>query len=296
MVNDKKIINVVYSSDDNYAQPLGVSMMSLLDNFKSDKYKIIINILDGGICYENKNKLLNISNEYSSSINFIKIDNYIFEKFPRILHLSLAAYYRLLIPILMPDVRKCLYLDCDTLIIGNIEGLYEINIDNYFLAAVEDNVANYVLQMDCSFFKYIKRYFNSGVLLLNLEKMRQDNFSSKSIEFTERHSSELLYADQDTLNFLCIDKWLPIDKKYNFQVDRSQEKVNEEIIILHYTTGYKPWHFLYHNYYQKFYRRYLKKWPNYKILKTDNIIVLKQVIKFLPFSVPIFRFLKRKIK
>jgi lipopolysaccharide biosynthesis glycosyltransferase len=141
--------------------------------------------------------------------------------------------------------------------------------------------------MNCPFFKYIKKYFNSGILLMNLDKMRQEDFTAKAIEFVKKHSKELIYADQDVLNFLCIDKWLPLEKKWNLQVDRSQTRVKPDPIILHYTTGYKPWCRFYNNYYQRFYKHYLKKWPEYKIKETTTLIAAKQIIKFIPYSVPI---------
>lgn len=280
------------ASDDNYAQPLGVSVYSMLDNFLSEKYKIKIIILDGGIIEKNKIKLEKICNNFETEVTFIKIPDNEFKNFPIMAHFSKAIYYRLLIPnIITEEVEKAIYLDCDILVLGNITELYETDIENFYVGAVKDFISDkQILKSNISFYKHIKKMFNSGVLLMNLKKMRKDNFIQQSIDFINRHSKELLLPDQDALNFLCINNWTEVDKKWNYQMDRSQERVHPTPNILHYTASYKPWHSFYNNYYQKYYKRYLKKaWPNYKIKPVSFNVAIKQIIKHIPFSIFIVR-------
>lgn len=283
------------ASDDNYAQPLGASLCSMFDNFKSDKYILKILILDGGITEENKIKINKIGNIFNKEIIFKKISNDDFKKFPLVQYFSIVMYYRLLIPTFFKEIaNKVIYVDCDTLVLGNIASLYETNIDNFYLGAIRDNVESSVLKLGCPFYKYIKKYFNSGVLLMNIKKMNEDDFVKKSFDFINEHSSELLYPDQDTLNYLCIDNWYELNKEWNTQLDRSSGEIKPRPSILHYTTGYKPWHAFYHNYYQKYYMGYLKKaWPDYKIKPVDFKTTIKQLIKYIPFSLLLVRLFKK---
>lgn len=292
---NKEVINIVTTSDNNYAQPLSVSIYSMMDNFSSENYKLKISVLDGGITNENKNKIERLCKKFNTEIVFIKISNDNFINFPLIARFTTAIYYRLLIPKIFDiNTEKVIYLDSDILVLGNVAKLYEINIDNFYIGAVKDFISNEQLsRTDISFYKYIKKMFNAGLLVMNLKKMREDNFVQKSFDFTEEHADELPLLDQDILNFICKDNWLELDKVWNYQMDISQEKITPKPNILHYTNSYKPWHRFYYNYYQKDYKKYLKKaWPDYKIKPVPFKVAIKQLIKHIPFSV----YITRKVK
>lgn len=299
-----EVLNVVYTCDENVTQLLGVSVYSLLDNFSSKKYKLKITVLDGGITDVSKNKLYAICEKFNADLTFEKIEKELFKDCPNEQpydrsDVTVTSYFRLIIPnIFGEEIEKVIYIDCDTLIIGNIEELYETDIRDYYLGAVRDFVEAAVLQIDCKHYKDLKRYFNAGVLLINIKKMREDDIVKKSFDFIRDNIKELHFPDQDTLNYLCNNHWLVLDKGWNFQTDRNQVKVEPTPKILHYTTAYKPWHQLYHNYYQKEYMMYLKKaWPGYIIKPVPSIhIAIKQLIKFIPYSVPIARKIKKLLK
>lgn len=294
-IANKEIINVVLASDDNYAQPLGTTIFSLFDNFRSDTHILKVTILDGGITEENKTKISKIGETFSTEIVFNGMSNSDFEGFPLVQYFSIVMYYRLLIPVIFKNkADKVIYLDSDTLVLGNVATLYETNVDGFYIGAVRDFVENSVLTLNCPFYKYVKKYFNSGVLLMNIKKMNEDGFVKKTFDFLNEHSSELLYPDQDALNYLCIDKWYELDRGWNTQLDRSATKIEPIPFILHYTTSFKPWYFSYHNYYQKYYMGYLKKaWPDYKLKPVPLKIALKQFIKFIPYSVRVARLVKK---
>jgi lipopolysaccharide biosynthesis glycosyltransferase len=256
-------------------------MFSLLDNFHSEKYKLKINILDGGISEENKIKINDIGKKFSTQVEFIKIREEIFKDVKSIGRYTIVAYYRFIIPdILEIDVKKAIYLDCDILVIGNIVELYEKNIDNYLLGAIQARCFEN------------KIYFSSGVLLMNLEKMRSENTVKRLFDYIKKNNEELDNPDQDILNFVCKGRWLKLDNIWNFEIERSENKIIPDPIVLHYATNYKPWYRFYHNYYQKYYKKYLKKWPGYKITNPNLNIAFKQIIKYIPFSI----FFARKIK
>jgi lipopolysaccharide biosynthesis glycosyltransferase len=277
-------INIAFASDNGYAQPMGVAIYSLLDNFHSVEYKIKVTILDGGILEENKKKIVEIGERFSTEIEFKKISNEIFKDCKNVGRYTLVTYYSLINPsVFGNEVKKAIHLDCDILVIGNIAELYKKNINGYLVAAVQARFVD-------------KKYFTNGVLLMNLEKMRKENFTKRAFDFIKENDGKLNYFDQDVWNSICKDQWLELSNIWNFEIERSERKIIPEPIILHYATSYKPWHRFYHNYYQKEYLKYLKKWPDYKIWKIDSTVAIKQLIKYIPFSISIVRFVKRKIQ
>lgn len=288
-------LNIVFASDDNYVQPLAVSIYSLLDNVRRE---VKITILDGGISDFNKDKLLNIAKKFNTNLYFYKMQDSLFFGFPIIFHYSIAIYYRLILDkIFEGDLDKVLYLDCDILVLGDVSKLFDLNLDKFYLAAVKDNISEDFKKVSKvkDFDIKIKDMFNTGVLLLNLKKIRQDSIMDKSMKFIDNYKNDLTLPDQEALNFLCTDNWLMLDGSWNVQMDLNQQKL-KEVNILHYTNRYKPWHAFYHNYYQKYYIKYLKlSWPNYKLVYINKGFMIKQILKYIPFSKEFIGFLKHKI-
>ena len=230
-------IPIFLSSDDNYAPFVATTVASICDNTKSfcDFY-----VLDSGISEENKEKICSLNNQYKNfSIEFINIDT------DRDLkqidyknacsHVSISTYNRFLIPILKPALEKIIYLDVDIIVSGDIKTLYECNLEKYTLGAVPENEYNqkYKITLDLN---SEHQYFNAGVLLINNKKFE----SSTLFETEKKYRDKLKWADQDVLNIAYENNYKILDKKFNFMTD---EKECEDIIIRHFNTDVKPWHF-----------------------------------------------------
>ena len=114
VLKDKKVISVCFSSDDNFAKFLTLSIATILDS-KNDDDNLHFYILDGGISDVAKQKLLNLKKIADFDIDFIQVDEEKFNDCPleQGARLTRAAYYRLLIPDFIPDVDKIFYVDCD---------------------------------------------------------------------------------------------------------------------------------------------------------------------------------------
>lgn len=174
-------------------------------------------------------------------------------------HLSVASYFRLLIPEFIHEYDKCIYLDCDLIVHTDLKGLYEIGLDNAYLAGVKDC---HVIE-DTPYEKEHQRiiglpardrYVNVGVLLLDLKKMRQDKMISS---FMEQLKRENWYEDQDVLNVCCYPfiKTIPlkydlfhfylgagIKHLYGLPYDRQEFDLDPDVpYILHMGGKYKPW-------------------------------------------------------
>lgn len=174
-------------------------------------------------------------------------------------HLSKAAYFRLLIPELVLEYDKCIYLDCDIIVHGDLKELYTIEMGNDYLAGVRDChiIANVSYQMEHQNVLGLPsrdKYINSGVLVMNLKKMREDNLMQK---FRTQLHRENWYEDQDVLNVCCYPyiKILPlkynlfhfylgndIELLYDLPYGKEEFDFNHEFpFILHMGGKYKPW-------------------------------------------------------
>ena len=257
-------IEIIFSSDDNYAQHLGVTLCSIFEN-KNDGYSVNVNVIDGGISSDNKDKLEILSKKYLFKINYLHI---ITENFNDLFvsdHVSKATYYRILIPeIISEKVSKVLYLDCDLVICGDLLGLFDLDISSYFAGASEDAVVgakeNLGLE-DCD------RYFNAGVLLINVDKWREGDVSGKAMSFIRNNPGKIRFWDQDALNYVLRNKWLLIDKKYNYpeRLIGEYRKMNggkkNTPTVIHFSGNLKPWNYAYSGYGKSIYKNYLNKTP-----------------------------------
>jgi len=179
---DTDSIVVVCAADNNYAMPLAVTIRSALENLKSNR-KVILFILDGGISFANRKKIMRSLNSDQITIYWVQQDNSLFENLALTRHLTAATYYRLSIPKILPqkfdkviyldtDFDKVIYLDTDMVVIGDLEELWNIDVGNNYVLAVEE------IYKDTSTIKVLinlginpeYKYFNSGLLVMNLEK------------------------------------------------------------------------------------------------------------------------------
>ncbi len=160
-------------------------------------------------------------------------------------HFSEANYFRLVLPNLLPFLDKVIYLDSDTLVLGDIQELWKIDVTNFYLAAVNSlNSKKNILRLKISSSQYI----NSGVMLMNLKKMRNDKVSDAFLSLIKNTNIKLLNVDQDVIN-LSLDKGVKlISRKWNLELrndmgthyESSVKKVINPV-ILHFLTSDKPW-------------------------------------------------------
>lgn len=284
-------INLIFSSDNNYAQFLGVTLCSIFENKKSSN-PIIVYVLDGGIKYDNKEKLAILEKEYKFSINYIKVDSVFFKDFYISHHITQATYYRIIIPDLLPNLEKALYLDCDIIVLGDIKELYEKEITNHAFAAVEEKVTDRQKELGMPLGS---KYFNAGVMLINFNKWKELDITKKTINFIQNNPGKLKYWDQDSLNAIAYDKWASLDVAYNYmtslQTEPHIEDYENNIFIIHYSSPLKPWNLLCKNFYKKYYFYYLKKTPWRKIRYVDKTLknIVKKILKHIvPGSLILF--------
>ena len=268
--NDSSVIRIVLAADDNYAQHLGVALVSILENYHG-KQKIEFHILDNNISDINIKKIRQIGSAYKVDLFFYKISEDLFGNYPETNHLSRATYSRIFIPELLPlDIKKVLYLDVDLVALKDISELYNTDLKNFSVGAVRDVMSKEILRI--YFDREVTNYFNAGVLLINLEKWRQEKITEKSLEFSRLNRKKIVRADQDILNCLFKNDWLLLDKKFNLDLKRGNlnSEPEKDTVVLHYSDKAKPWQYIFYGKSQKYYWQYLKKtpWADFKL--SDN--------------------------
>jgi lipopolysaccharide biosynthesis glycosyltransferase len=176
MVVKMNSIPVVFASDNNYVVPTIVAITSMLENKKQSTFYELF-ILDDGISNENKEKFIwaQYQNEYA--LKFISVDLKELESKKCCGTWVPAIYAKYFICDLLPDFKKCLWLDSDTIILSDLTELYNTELDNNYLAAVKSPGTNYNVAAEkhavLSREKYYLKCINVGMLVLNLVALRE---------------------------------------------------------------------------------------------------------------------------
>lgn len=268
-MNEKKTI--VFSSDNNYAQHLGVALQSLLENNRSLSFQVYILTTD--IHQSHIRHWEEIAAPYVCELNIIDINEKTFENL-QMGRWGKAMYYRLLIPELIEE-SKVLYLDVDIVVNGPVHEIFETDISSSYLAAVEAILSDTTSRKRHLNMAPEAKYFNSGVMLLNLDKWRKDKINKKLESFLQFHT-QLKSPDQDALNAVINGQWVPLHLKYNYYYrkifkeeslflnafgEKELKEASENPVIIHYVGSKKPWHYRDIHPLKQLYWKYLEMTP-----------------------------------
>lgn len=301
------MINIVCCIDHNFVLATTVMLCSLCKNAKQGGLAIHI-ICDKTVNEDDKDIIKNQILSFQDFVSFYEIKKNVLEKYPQSETLSESAYYRLFIQEILPaNIDKVLYLDGDIIVRGDISELWDIDINNYSIGAVTDFTGGKIEYYNRLGYSFKYGYFNSGVLLINLKKWREEDFANRCRDYIYRNYKKIKYHDQDVLNALLINDivWLPL--KYNFQngflykkeyamydysgLQDQIEKYKQTPLIVHFTSADKPWFKGCRNPYSKEFTQYKEqtmfKDVQLKRRKTTikgQLIKLMQSISILPHN------------
>ena len=279
----QNILEVVYAANDSYARHLGVSLCSLLDR-NQDMEGIRVHILSRGISRENKERLKEIGEQYGRKIVFAEIEN-LEDKFEHPVDTGgydISILLRLFMAeVLPPDLNRVLYLDCDTVIVQSLKKLWTVDLRDCIAGAV----------MEPTIYKEVKDsiglgekdpYFNSGVLLIDLKKWREEEIQKKLLAFWKKKGGKLFASDQDVINGTLKGRILSLPPRYNFftnyryfsyralvRASHTYRSVTPAELrdakrhpfVIHYMGDERPWIAWNLNHYRRAYEIYLAKTP-----------------------------------
>ena len=256
-------LNVALAIDENYITPSGILLFSILE--KNKDLNIHFHIFT--TCCE-LDKFINFK-KFKTNITIYLLNEDYFSSLQTPGHFTSAIYYRIAIPaILQNRVKKVLYIDADVLCIGSLEEFNKIDISDHYIAAVEDLE---MIREDIVALGISGKYFNSGVMFMNIEKWVNENIFEKFMVLVNDRIFE--YPDQDALNMLFNNKVLFVSNCFN----HFKEINSEQAKLIHYVGWLKPWSMAAEN--NKKYLKYYKNSPFSDIpLQKPNTYKLARIL------------------
>lgn len=256
----KQEIPIFFAIDDGYIPFLAVAIKSLLEN-SSKENKYSIRILYTSVSKQNQEKIKKYEAE-NVSIEFVDLSEYIEtikDKLYTRDYFSATTYFRLFLPELYPEYDKALYLDSDIVVLDDISKLYNTELGSNLVAAAPDDVIQ-TIEVFRNYSELVvgvkdyKKYFNAGILLMNLKELREFKFQEKFLYLlgTVKFS---VAQDQDYLNRLCKGRVTLLEKNWNKMPVGGDVKNREDLKLIHYNLAFKPWHFeniLFEEYFWKY--------------------------------------------
>lgn len=266
-------MNILVTVDSNYVRPLKVMLTSFFAHHKNENK---IYLLYSNVKEPELSELRELIEKNGSLFFPVRIEESILSDVPVIRYFTKEMYYRLLVGMVFPKETRMLYLDPDILIRDSLVSLYETDLEGKVMAGIADIAVN-------TMFSDHKRklglqdeeqYLNSGVLLIDLEKIRE-NFSLDDIKKVIEEKGELLqYPDQDMINLIFRGNMKVMERKYNYNTGYGNGtgmlryiaggfvKERRYPVIVHFMGPTKPWHSDYYGKFLREYLYYLKKYPD----------------------------------
>lgn len=229
------IFNIGYGIDDNYARCCGASLASVCAN--NESLALAFHIVAHGISEENKRRFRALSEKFCVNITLYETDAKYFAALPTKSHFPPSIYYRYMLPQLVKNTDRVLYLDADIICLQSLKELQTLDFADAAAAAVPD--VAWMGKKRGKAFNLTGEYFNSGVMLLNLKKWQELSVYEKSKELLTKNPKLYRYPDQDVLNIILEGKVCYLAKEYN-AIDLG-EIDKDAIKLLHYAAHPKPW-------------------------------------------------------
>ncbi len=241
-----KAVVLAFASNERYFPGLFCAVASALGHMATGR-AVDVRVLDGGISQTSKSILSRLVGRFSKSVRleFVSVDNSIFRGATLGPGRSHIAYCRILLPRF--EVSHLIYLDCDVLVFRDLSTLYELELPSgKILAAVRDSETLTLGEDSPTVADAMKlpaegAYFNSGVMLMNLDELRRENFTERSLEFLKTWSGHYRFWDQSAINFLLHRQIHVLPDDWNRPAWKFDEQLENKLdCVLHYTSS-APW-------------------------------------------------------
>ena len=247
MSKENKRIQIFYACDTNFVKYTIVSAKSLIEN-ASKKYKYDIHILHTDIKPDVQAQVKELEND---NFRFIFDDVTLYldsmkTKLPIRDYYTKTTYFRLFIAEMYPTISKALYIDSDTIVVGDISELYKTDIKGYYVAAAHEQV---MVQTQV-YGDYVEKvigisrhyFFNAGVLLINCREFRRNRVLEQFLVMLRAYSF-IVTQDEDYLNVICKGKVRFVGQEWNAETFGKPVVRDSDRKIIHYIMANKPWHY-----------------------------------------------------
>lgn len=264
---------IVSAADAGYSIPLSVMLFTCLSTISLGR-DVAVYILDGGIRKADKDKITRIVEKLGQhiSVSWLRPDMALVKDLKVDQYFSESAYLRLLIPDLLPiSCKKALYLDCDLIVRRDVSALWQMDAEGYPVLAVQDYGIPYAdpslgaAHLGIQSFRQLgippdRSYFNSGVMVMNLEQWRANEIGMAAIEYVKAYDTAVRCHDQEALNVVLNGRWGEFDAEWNVmyliytvhswpesefrsRMIARQKELIDDPAIFHFAGQRKPWTF-----------------------------------------------------
>lgn len=252
-------VNVVLCCDDKFALPLSGCLRSVVENM-SEPNDLAIVVIACGITPKSKDRVRRSLSPFAGPLEFVDVDLSDLSHLPQVeKHIgSMATYSRLLIPSLVDQKwDRAIYLDADTMVLGDLRELWDHDLRQAPIGAIidygigrlgdRDGVASWrELNLDPA-----TPYFNAGVMLMDLDRMRDEKICERALKYLA-DSSEVCWYDQEALNVAVNGRFEVLDQVWNamhywFDASKPESRrpdaadIRAGVRIRHFAGRYKPW-------------------------------------------------------
>jgi lipopolysaccharide biosynthesis glycosyltransferase len=235
------------ASNEHYFAGLYCAVASALSHLDPTR-EVDLKVLDGGISETSRDTLSKLIDRVGESVRmeFVPIDESIFRDATLGPGRSHMAYCRILLPHLL-DVPRLIYLDCDVLVFRDLSELFDLGLSPAkVLAGVRDSETLSLAEDSLAVARAMKLpiespYYNSGVMLMNLDELRRQHFFQRAVEFLNSWSGRYRFHDQSAINFLLRGQIEELPEYWNRPSWRFDAQQNNDLdCVLHYI-GSVPW-------------------------------------------------------
>ena len=264
-------VNILVTLNSNYILPLKVMLKSMFINNPGELFDIYLLHSD-----LKENELKDIDRfirENGQNLEIVRMKNEYFDGAPVVFHYTKQMYFRLLAYRFLPQtLGRILYLDPDILVLNPLRNLYDIRLERYLYAAAYHDILAIKGVNKLRLTPYdIDAYYNSGVLMMNLDLQRRRIDEGEIFDFTKKNQTKLIMPDQDILNALFAKEIKPVDEKlYNYDARYyhyyklssnglcDMNFVIHNTVFLHFCGKKKPWTKHYNGKFDALYKHYEK--------------------------------------
>ncbi len=251
-LKNNKVVPVFLTINSGYASYAAASIHSLTQHVNKERYYRVI-ILHDGLNWVNRIRLRSLVTK-NVSIQFKKISRNLYlkaiirycskRKGAGDFFSSAVYYYRFFIPRLFPIYNKCVYIDSDTILRGDIGELFDLDLGDNVMAAMIDPKVEYVKE----FRDYVNNavgvpyteYTNSGVLVMNMKALRKMHYLSALVDTINKYDADLVAPDQDYMNVILRGKIKHLNPCWNMEPKKDLPKGTK---LVHFNLFNKPWHY-----------------------------------------------------
>lgn len=239
------MLNIFVATNDSYYPRLRVFANTLAKHNQN----VFLTVLYSDLSAKNREGFKKISKKINLDCRLISVNEQRSKKYQLIHQITVETYYRFLLLNIYPDEERAMWMDIDAIVTGDLSTYYYDDFeDNYVMACPGNNVKKHLERLGLN---TNGCYFNAGMIIFNLEKIRRDFNNDFLYEAYEKNEARIKFSDQDVLNIVFADKVKQEpNRRFNYIVTSGQKYSFKEIkaiandnVVIHYIRHIKAWHY-----------------------------------------------------